>query len=63
MVMNLLFFDNDIIESGDGGSAAGADPPADPQRPGAVAAVVPIEPVFPHLYSRFAETRLCEYRH
>lgn len=63
MVMHLLFFDNNFIQGGDGGSAAEAGPPADPQGLGAVAAVVPMEPVSPHLYSRFTKTRHCKYRH
>lgn len=60
MIMNRLLFDDDIIDSHDGSSAAGADPAAHPQGPQRSTAIVPIKPVLSHLDSGLSKSSSCK---
>lgn len=52
---------DDEVEGGDSGAAPGADSAADPQGPGAMAPVVPCEPVLADLDGRLAEPSCGEH--
>lgn len=60
MIMNRPLFDDDIINSHDGSSAAGADPAAYPVGSQRSTAIVPIEPVLANLDSAISKSSSCK---